>query len=273
MILGDEMNRQTKVWTLLVLMAAMVSGLFGCAKTIPEKDRVLARTHYQIAVTSFRGGDYREALRELLQSTKLDPELPDTHAILGMVYHALGHLDDGLMHYEKAVSLKPNFSSAHNNMGTLLIDLGRYDEAIDSFEIALGDILYTTPSLAEGNMGWAYYRMGKTDQGIKHIRNAVATNPKFCRGYEWLARIGLDRDESEDVARSYKRFDKYCANDDEISQILSPDTLHQMKYYLGLSLVKQGEREAARAVFTQCALPDADVGFAVRCRTSLQELN
>ena len=259
--------------TTLVLLVAWASSLSGCAPAISDKDRHLAQTHYEIAVTSFTGGDYREALRELLKSTKLNPDLAEAHAILGMVYHALGRLDDGLAHYERAVSIKPHFSAAYNNMGTLLIDLGRYDEAIDAFEVALGDILYKTPSLAEGNMGWAYYRMGKTDDGIKHIRNAVATNPKFCRGYEWLARIGLDRDASDEVARSYQRFEKYCAKDEEIGKILAPDTLHQMKYYFGLSLVKQGDRDAARAIFSQCALPDADVGFAVQCRTSLKELN
>ncbi|MEC9465084.1 MAG: tetratricopeptide repeat protein, partial [Myxococcota bacterium] len=255
------------------LLMTWISSLTGCAPAVSDKDRHLAQTHYEIAVTSFSGGDYREALRELLKSTKLNPELAEAHAILGMVYHALGRLDDGLFHYERAVSINPHFSAAYNNMGTLLIDLGRYDEAIDAFEVALGDILYKTPSLAEGNMGWAYYRMGKTAEGVKHIRNAVATNPKFCRGYEWLARIGLDRDASDEVARSYQRFEKYCAKDEEIGKILAPDTLHQMKYYFGLSLVKQGDRDAARAIFSQCALPDADVGFAVQCRTSLKELN
>ena len=145
--------------------------------------------------------------------------------------------------------------------------------AIDAFDQALSDILYKTPSLAEGNMGWAYYRMGKADQGIKHIRNAVATNPKFCRGYEWLARIALEKDDAKGVARSYERFDKYCARDEQIGKILAPETLHQMKYYLGLSLVKSGEHDAARAVFSQCALPEADSGFGAQCQTSLRELN
>ena len=80
---------------------------------------------------------------------------------LGMVYHALEHLDESIGHYEQAVELKPSFSEAHNNMGTVLIDLGRYDDAIDSFKVALGDILYRTPALAEGNMGWAYYKKGR----------------------------------------------------------------------------------------------------------------
>ena len=258
-------------FTVLSLVSATV--LSGCSKSITEKDRVLARTHYDIAINRFQNGQIREALRELLRVVKHNPGLARAQNALGMVYHALGQLEDSLKHYQKAVVLEPQFSEAHNNLGALLIDLGRFDEAIDEFRVSLNDILYQTPSLAEGNMGWAYYRKGEIDQGIRHIRNAVATNPHFCRGYEWLSRIGLDQENSEDVATSYRRYLKHCSGNDAISLLLSSDHVNQMHYYFGVSLLKQGARDQARKILSLCADPQAEKGFASKCTTSLESLN
>ena len=258
-------------FTVLSLVSAMV--LSGCSQSITDKDRVLARTHYDIAINRFQHGQIREALRELLRVVNHNPGLARAQNALGMVYHALGQLEDSLRHYQKAVALKPEFSEAHNNFGALLIDLGRFDEAIAAFQISLNDILYQTPSLAEGNMGWAYYRQGEVDRGIRHIRNAVATNPHFCRGYEWLARIGLDRENAEDVATSYQRYLKHCLGNTEISQLLSSEHVSQMHYYFGVSLLKEGARDQARKILSLCANPQAEKGFAAKCSTSLQSLN
>ena len=69
--------------------------LTACATTsqVSDKNRFLAQTHYDIAITSFETGDLRESLRELLKTVELNPQLPEAHNALGMVYHALEHLD------------------------------------------------------------------------------------------------------------------------------------------------------------------------------------
>src|SRR5690606_15868580 len=121
-------------------------------------------------------------------------------------YHAMDRHELALEHYREAVRLKPKYSEAQNNFGTLLLSIGRYDEAIAAFEVALSDILYPTPSLAEGNMGWAYYKSGNTDQAVRHLRNAVAADTKFCRGYLWLAQIGVETGDAAEAVASARRF-------------------------------------------------------------------
>jgi type IV pilus assembly protein PilF len=258
--------------TRTLIIAWMTVALAACAATVSEADHANSLIHHDIAIDSMNHGDLRAALRELLLAVDLDPSVPQVHHALGLVYHAMGRLQDGLEHYKKAIELKPDFSEAHNNMGALLIDLGRYDEAIAAFKVALADILYATPSLAEGNMGWAYYKKGDVEAALKHLRNAVAQNPKFCRGYEWLARIGLDEERPSDVVANCKRFEKYCAGDPDIARSIAPEYLRQMKYYLGMGLVRQGERNAARAALSTCADGDADSDFATQCLQALRAL-
>lgn len=248
-----------------------LAALTACATTTTQKDRARAQIQYDIAVAEMNKGDMRGALRDLLVAIEADPTLPQAHNALGLVYHALGRPDDALDHYQEAVRLDPGFSQAHNNLGSLLTDLGRYEEAIVHFDKAVSDILYPTPSLAEGNMGWAFYKKGDTEQGVKHLRNAVATNPKFCRGYEWLMRIGLDTDDTEQVVGSCRRFDKYCRQDQEILGLMAPAYRQEIGYYCGLGYLKAGDREAARAELQACADPDGGT-FATRCAQSLSSL-
>ena len=258
------------LWLGLLLVVG-ING--GCASTTTSAiSKAQAKTHYDIAIATFNAGDTRGALKELLASLELDPNLPETHNALGLVYHSLKHLDEGLVHYNKAVELRPKFSQAHNNRGTLLVDLGRYDEAIASFKVAVGDILYRTPSLAEGNMGWAYFKKGEPETGIKHIRNAVATNPKFCRGYEWLTRIALKQDNPTEIIKNYSRFERHCASDSSLLKRIRVDYLRQMKYYYALGLLKQGEQEQAREVLGECATPNSEGDFGAKCASALKAL-
>lgn len=257
---------------LLLAVAPTLWAPVGCATTTSVKDHAAAEVHYDIAVESMKHDDMRGALRDLLAAENKDPRLPQVQNALGLTYHALGRLDEALKHYHEAVKLKPDFSSAYNNMGTLLTDLGRYDDAIAAFKQALTNILYPTPSLAEGNMGWAYYQKGDTDKALRHLRNAVATNPKFCRGYEWLARIDLAINKPDGVVHSIEHFRKYCMADHLIAKTIAPQYVHQMTYYLALGYLKQGNRDAARKAFSQCAVAGADSGFEAKCAASLASL-
>ena len=247
--------------------------LASCAGSASQRDVANARIRYDIGVASLAQGDARGALRELLAAVKANPEFPDAHHGLALAYHRLGKTDKALKHYEEAVELKPKFSSAHNNMGGLLLELGRYDEAIESFKIALSDILYPTPSVAEGNMGWAYYRKGESDLAKQHIQNAVSTNPKFCRGYEWLARIGLDENQPGSVIKSYERFDTYCVQDKQIATFVKPQHMTQMQYYAALGFLKQGETGRAQKILSECVSNGTETPFRNKCQTSLRQIS
>jgi len=255
------------VFASLVLVAVAAS---GCAGTVTEANTANARIHHDIGVSNLGRGELREALRELLIAADLDPDLPQTHNALGIVFHALDKSKEALAHYERAIELRPDFSEAHNNLGVLLIDLGRYSDAIVHFKKALGDILYATPALAEGNMGWAYYKNGDVEAGRMHLRNAVAQSPKFCRGYLWLARIGVDTGDAAEAIANARRFDKYCLADAGVSSTLAPEYAREMHYYLGIGYLKQGDREAARKSFSSCAVSDGGGEFGAKCTQSLR---
>jgi type IV pilus assembly protein PilF len=246
----------------------------GCATVVTRKDRDSARVSYDLGITAFNRGDSREALRGLLSAVRLDPTLAEAHNALGLLYHGMGKEADALVHYEDAVRLRPKFSEAYNNMGILLLDMGRYDEAIASFKVALEDILYTTPTLAEGNLGWAYYRKGEVALAKERIGSAVAADPQFCRGYEWLMRIALDADDGTEAVAQGNRFVKHCLNNKVLSDALSPDYRREMAYYLAIAHLKLGHVTEAITLLKGCAdLEDAPPQSpSDRCAQALRPL-
>ncbi len=254
------------------LFAAACATWWACAPAISDKDRSSAQLRYDLGIASLNQGNLRNALRELLAAVEVDPELAEAHHGLGLVFHAMGRHDDALNHYRKAVELKPGMSEARNNYGVLLLDMGRYDLAILEFQAALADILYATPSLAEGNLGWAYYRKGEVQTALKHLRNAVAINPKFCRGYGWLARIELEQKKAAQVVAYGKRYQKHCLADQSLAAELPAAFRQEMDYYLGAGQALLGEREAARTALTACANAEVENDMRTQCRRSLAEL-
>lgn len=246
--------------------------LAACAHSVSDQDASNAKIHYDIGIANFTRGDNRPALKDLLRAVELDPELWHAHNALGLVYHAMNQFEDALKHYEIAIELKPKYSEAYNNLGVLYIDMARYDDAIAAFKTALADILYNTPSMAEGNMGWAYYKKGEAEVAERHLKNAVSENPKFCRGYEWLTRIAMDQSRAKDMVTNCQRFRKYCAEDSALAATIPQAYLHEMQYYLAMGHLKLGEREAARRALVECAVVGAEGEFAQRCTQSLQAM-
>lgn len=256
--------------TLLLLTALAMTA--ACAHVPTDKERSMAKSQYDIAVENFRQARNRDALRALLSAVELNPEEAKIRNLLGIVYHTLGRLKKGAEHYQVAVKLDPGFSEAHNNYGTLLIDLGRYDQAIDHFRVALNDILYPTPSFTEGNMGWAYYLKGESDQAKALLRNAVSRSPSFCRGYEWLVRIGLDTKSYKEVDRYYRNFQKFCIGNDQTRETLPLTWIDEMHYLKGRSLLERGDVDAARVILAQCELqelPDGQLSLCEQTRSAL----
>ena len=267
---GPRGRRPGRVGVALACLLAQLA----CAAVITRKDRESARISYDLGVTAFDRGDNREALRGLLSAVRQDPTLADAHNALGLLYHGMGHEADALAHYEEAVRLRPKFSECYNNMGVLLLDMGRYDEAIASFKVALEDILYTTPTLAEGNLGWAYYRKGEVALAKERIGSSIAADPQFCRGYEWLMRIALDADDGAEAVLQGKRLYRHCVDNKDLALALSPDYRREMAYYLAMGHLKLGQVALAVALLRPCAAQEdpAPGSPAARCAAALGPL-
>ncbi|QDE68168.1 MULTISPECIES: social motility TPR repeat lipoprotein Tgl [Myxococcus] len=235
----------------------------GCSHTPTEKEKRSAEIHYDLALQAQQAGELQEALRELQLSLKNDPDYPDANNAMGILLHlAFRRPDEAVKHYTKALEVRPDFSEARTNLANVHLDQGRYDDAIKLYELVLNDMLYPTPFIAQGNLGWAYYKKGEPERAVESIKAAVTTNPNFCLGYK---NLGLIYDETGRTSEACRQFTHYRENCPDVAEAYMRE---------GVCQAKLGQVDAAKAAFATCETK-AKAGEQVLkddCRRLLEKL-
>jgi tetratricopeptide (TPR) repeat protein len=188
------------------------------------------------------------------------------------VYISIRRYDDAERHFRIALELKPGYSDARNNLGMLYLIQEKWDKAIDEFRVALQDVLYATPSHAEGNMGYAYYRKGDKTKAIRHLKNATLVNPKFCRGYMWLGEIFQASAELKDAERYLDRFVERCLLDPNLKASIDASATSEVYMRLGQVTLAKGDAPRARSAFKSCVDAGRDTPHYDYCDESMKKL-
>lgn len=214
--------------------------LSSCAHIVTEKDREQAQIHYELAVQNLVKQP-QTAFQEVDEALKLNPEMHEAWHVRGLLLqHAFKRLDEALTAYLKCLELKPDYSEARTNLGNLYIDMKRYDDAIAQYEKALNDVLYGAPFIAQGNLGWAYYKKGDVQQALDHLKAAITINPKYCLGHLKLGQLYEEQQNAEESCKYFGRYREHCPERADAWQ------------YDGLCRAKRGEVDEARKSFDTC---------------------
>ncbi|MEK6410425.1 MAG: protein kinase [Acidobacteriota bacterium] len=135
------------------------------------------------------------AIHYFEKAAELDPNYAGAWAALSVAYDLKGgflsipELSQKAVEYaEKAVKLNPRLSQAHQFLGGAYNTLGRYDEAIA--EISEAVRLEPNNAGAHGSLARAYWiGKGMVEEAIVELEHAVAINPQA--GYSYLQLVFL----------------------------------------------------------------------------------
>lgn len=140
-------------------------------------------------------GQTREALDHVLQAIELDDGNAEAAHLAALLYLDFCRrsaescrLPEAERHAREALEAQPEFREARNTLGVVLIHQNRHAEAIDVLRPLTRDILYKTPEIAWGNIGWAYLSSGRLAEAVDALSRSVAAQPDFCVGFY---RLGL----------------------------------------------------------------------------------
>jgi len=78
------------------------------------------------AVKSLRGGEYEKAYGFIVESMRIDPDAPQPHNLLGIMYELKGNGSKARCHYRAAYSLDPTFEPACRNLEQICTLLDNY---------------------------------------------------------------------------------------------------------------------------------------------------
>jgi len=238
-----------KGWIRIGMVLAAVLLFAGCATDHEKKQR--AQLHIDMAMAQLQAGNITAGLKELLEAEKLTPDDPQVHFYLALAYGGKGMNDEAVREAKKAIELKPDYSEAHNYLGTLYLNMDQYDRAIESFNRAVANPLYETPSLPLYNMGRAYYQKGDylialskydeavtkepntiilpliekdrglaslkagyTNKAITHLKKSIELVPNLVEAHYWLGEAYLTLKNRRDAASEFKTVIKLAPDSD-----------------------------------------------------------
>lgn len=258
---ADALSAIARLFGAFALLLAAAS--VACSGVSAEQRRRSAEIHYDLGTNLLQNGDTQGALKEYLDAEDDDSDLPQTHNALGLLYgYSLARPREAEEHFKKAIALDKDFAEARNNLGTFYMARGRFAEAVPQFEQALANPLYRDRVIAESNLGWALYKIGQPEKGIRRIEAALLVAPRYCLGWRQLGTIRAERGELPAAADSFSKYAAAC-----------PDTA-DAHLQAAKVLARQSRAAEARLAFQRCAASkdERQSGTARECERLLKDL-
>ena len=282
--------------SLLGLVVVLFSA--GCEHTPDQKDKNEARGHYEVAVavvheaqkagevgdTPGRDVKFREALKELLDAEKGNPDDAAVHLLLGQVYFlGFRRHDDAIAHLDKAIALKASsaaadaspaereYPEAEQTLGVVLVDKGTPEAALPHFEKARTNLLYPTPFFAEQELGSALFVLGRHDAAAQHLGLAIQQQPDLCGAYAKLADVEEARGDNARQQKVLEDFFVRC-DSDRLRSAVSGRLFAPAFFKLGESRLRTGAKDGAVDAFRACVSRFPGEPAAIECAKRLELL-
>jgi type IV pilus assembly protein PilF len=255
---------------------AVLSGVACGGSSTSYEDSERSMRQYELAVGLRGEGNVPGALQTLYKALDMDPSNARAHLLLANMF-LLDRQDNLAMYDEKAEhhfnevlriqesdAKKPEQSlvaEARNGLGVLRIHQGRYQEAVDYLMKAVEDIFNRDAYMAWGNLGWAYFYLGKYEKAAESLVRSVKLHPRFCVGYFRLGSTYLKMKQFEKAEQSLTSaisVDERCA--------AFQDAFHLR----GEARMNLGTREDARADFERCVEIEANNDTGKSCSRYLE---
>jgi tetratricopeptide (TPR) repeat protein len=127
-----KVKNKTKllVWMgLILLTGSFLLHTQGCKKRTDQ-----AKKHYEQALEYQKQELPDQAIAELHQAIKLDPEYAEAHYQLGVIYHEKTDHNNAVRELKEAIRINPDYAEAHFRLGIVYQVLRGYSQAIAEYE-------------------------------------------------------------------------------------------------------------------------------------------
>jgi tetratricopeptide (TPR) repeat protein len=135
-----------------------------------KSDGVQANEHSQKGYEFLKEKKYKEALPELFEAIRLNPDGYISYYNRGICYLQLGSEDAALQDFKCVVERKRDYSDAYVKIGWIQFRKGRYDEALE----ATNSVLKLKPNDAEAyyNRALIYAKKKWTSEALRDAKQA-----------------------------------------------------------------------------------------------------
>ncbi len=197
-------------------------------KQIDPKEMAPVLEKLDKGVIYYTMGKYDEAIRELTELLRLNPENAMAHFHLGRALFLKQNIAQAKVHFIKVTQLYPRHIDAYNYLGYIYSDLNDLKEA----EKAFLQILELNPGFSDGhyNLGVLYYKQGDFQRSMEEFKQATQINPNHSEGFYNLGSLYLDMDMLEEAEECLRRAQALDTNHPYINNSLGKLYNKKMEY-------------------------------------------
>lgn len=158
--------------------------------------------HNNLGLAHDRIGKYEEAVRELNEALRLNPDYIEVHNNLGVTYDRVGMPDEAVNELKEALKLNPNYTEAHCNLGNIYARSGRYEEAAGELHEALR--INPELAIAHNNLGNIYAFQKRNEEAIQEFKEALRINPDYAPAHNNLGNAYAEAGRFEDALQEFQ---------------------------------------------------------------------
>lgn len=194
-----------------VLMLLIISLLASCA-TMSAQKREVSRPLIKLGMEKITKNDLQGALIDFKKAQEANPSDPEVYYGLALTYRQWGKALLALDYVGKAIRYGDRLgfehpgmkSEAYNLKGDILSGLKRYDEAMENFEKALKDDMYTTPEYTLYNMAVIYMMQGKIEEAQTSLNTALTKNSHYAPAWFLTGKINIQKGSNTHAENAFK---------------------------------------------------------------------
>lgn len=196
---------------IIVFLSILVIA-WGCASSF-KNQRAVSKPLVTIAMEKINRDDIQGALVELRRAVDANPNDPEAYYALAVAYWKMDKIDKALEFIEESIDNADRLeldhpgmkSEAYNLKGSLLMNKeGRQEEAIETFQRAVKDDLYSTPEYAYYNLSTVYFGIKNYDLAMKSVKQALEKNSHYAPAWRMLAQVYVQQGDDEKAIESLK---------------------------------------------------------------------
>ncbi|HZZ29760.1 MAG TPA: tetratricopeptide repeat protein [Pirellulales bacterium] len=200
--------------------------------------------HYNLGIPLIKVGHLQDAIGHFQRALQLNPDYPEAYLNLGIALAGEGKIAEATDHFQHALQIKPDYAEAHYNLANILAQTGHLPEAIEHYQEAVR--LKSDFAEAHNNLSTALYQTGDMLEAMHQDKQALQIKPDYAEAMSNLANCLLQLGYLEEAGEYYRQ-----------ALALSPD-FYDAHFNLGLVLLKTRRPQEAIKHFEQALHSNPD---------------
>jgi len=214
-----------------------------------ESDPQIPEAHYAMGMVYREEGRLNDAGSEFQQSTQIDPKFADGFTGMGLVKIAQNNPRGAVADFKQAIKINSGDWTAHYGMGQALLNQGQVDASLKELNIAQYQFPNSWPVRLA--LGRAFETQGNTVAAVREYQESIRIKPENAAAYLGIANIREARGDIEHSIAELRSGLELMPNSSELHQRIGDESLRveklddAIKEYENVLTVNPGNAAAA----------------------------